>query len=264
MRSFSSACIEADAALQRRQRLRARVLRRRRRGRAPRSRSSRRRGCRAGRARLRASASARRVSSAVELRERALEVAHATGGLRLLQARVLVGALAHALAAQLRERAPRARHRVRESTSGCASANASSSSTRHELQVPPFAHDLALLVALLPAVHAVAGGALALVRGGLAPARPQRARAAAARTRRAPRGCGRGTARATAPRRSSARGSASAASRQRREQRVATGGEVRGHRRQPSRLARRFAPPWRNESSRLSQAAASVASPRSV
>jgi hypothetical protein len=95
-----------------------------------------------------------------------LEVADAGGGLRALQARVLVGTLAHALAAQLRERAPGAREDGRIGV-GVPGGEPLQLVHEHELEVVPFAHDLALLVALLPAVPAVAGGTVALVRSGL-------------------------------------------------------------------------------------------------
>ena len=112
----------------------------------------------------------------LELPQRALEVAHSSGGVGLLQPLVLVGAFADAPAAEIRERPTRACHdvgiHIRMLCTECFEQV-----DQAQLQVPPFPHRLALAVALLPAVHAVTGRALALFAGRLRvlapPARPQ-------------------------------------------------------------------------------------------
>ena len=108
---------------------------------------------------------ARRVSTSPSSGERAFEIAHPAGGLGLLELRVLVRARAHALGAQLGQRAARNCHRARVDPRP-GEAERLELVDEAELQVAPFPHRLALLIALLPAVDAVPRGALALVRGG--------------------------------------------------------------------------------------------------
>ena len=165
-------------------------------------------------------------------------------------------ALAHiALGAQLRQRAARNCHRARVDPRP-GEAERLELVDEAELQVAPFPHRLALLIALLPAVDAVPRGAFALVRRGGRLLGRHRARARRARTRRAPRGCDRGIALVIAPMRWSARG-------RRRPPRASTGGARRDGRRsarQPPpdpapRVRRR---PWRGESSRLCAGRASA------
>jgi hypothetical protein len=80
----------------------------------------------------------------------------------------LIGALAHAVAAQLRERAARGGHRFGDGL-GVRDRERFQLVDEAQVQVAPFPHRLALPVTLLPAMHPVAGRAFALVLGGLRP-----------------------------------------------------------------------------------------------
>ena len=96
------------------------------------------------------------------------ELALASRRLAPLQLLVLIGALAHAVAAQLRECAPRDGHRFGGGP-GVRKRERFQLVDEAEVQVAPFPHRLALPVTLLPAVHPVARRTFALALGGLGP-----------------------------------------------------------------------------------------------
>jgi hypothetical protein len=104
----------------------------------------------------------------LERLERLHELALASRRFAPLQLLVLIGALAHAVAAQLRERAARGGHRLGGGP-GVRERVGFQLVDEAQVQVAPLPHRLALPVTLLPAVHPVARRAFALVLGGIRP-----------------------------------------------------------------------------------------------